>query len=144
MKLKLITAVALLLVSTSMTQAAWSSQQVAEDYQSQGYTRIEVRLTQTQAKVEAIRGTEKIEVIYDLATGAVLKKQTETVKAGEDTTPGVFVRDEAGSTSSGGSDGGDDDSDDEDGNDDENDDSGSSGGDDRSDDHSDRDGGDDD
>ena len=61
--------------------------------QDQGYTRIEVRTTATETKVEAIRGTEKVEITYDSATGAVLKTETARVRAGEDTTPGVSLED---------------------------------------------------
>jgi hypothetical protein len=99
MKLKLMTAAVLLLASTSLSQAAWSSQQVIDQYRAEGYTRVEVKMSATQAKVEAIKGTQKVEVIYDLATGAILKKETETVRGGENTTPGTFVRTVSGSRS---------------------------------------------
>ena len=71
---------------------AFTTESVVGDLSSQGYTRIEVRNGLTQTKVEAIRGTEKLEVVYDRATGAVLKTETEAVDAGDDTTPGVSVR----------------------------------------------------
>lgn len=97
MKLKIMTAAVLLLASTSLSQAAWSSQQVIDDYRAQGFTRVEVKLSATQAKVEAIKGTEKVEVIYDLATGAILKKETGTVRVGETTASGTFIRAVSGS-----------------------------------------------
>jgi hypothetical protein len=62
------------------------------DYQAQGFTRIEIRNGLTQTKVEAIRGTEKVEIILDRASGEVLKTETETVGAFEDKTPGVSIR----------------------------------------------------
>jgi hypothetical protein len=71
---------------------AFTTESVVGDLSSQGYTRIEVRNGLTQTKVEAIRGTEKLEVVYDRATGAVLKTETEAIDAGDDTTPGVSVR----------------------------------------------------
>ena len=40
---------------------------VIQDLSAQGYSRIEVANGPTQMKVEAIRGTEKLEVIYDTA-----------------------------------------------------------------------------
>ena len=60
-------------------------------WQAQGYERIEIETGPTQVKVEAIRGTEKAEVIYDAATGAILRQEFERVDAGENTTPGVFI-----------------------------------------------------
>jgi hypothetical protein len=71
---------------------AFTTESVVGELSSQGYTRIEVRNGLTQTKVEAIRGTEKLEVVYDRATGAVLKTETEAVDAGDNTTPGVSVR----------------------------------------------------
>lgn len=66
---------------------------IVADYQAQGYSRIEVVNGLTQTKLEAIRGTEKLEVVLDRATGAVLKSETETVGAFENTQPGISVRD---------------------------------------------------
>jgi hypothetical protein len=45
----------------------------------------------TQTKVEAIRGTEKVETVFDRATGEVIKQEVETVRSGEDTRPGVEI-----------------------------------------------------
>jgi hypothetical protein len=71
---------------------ALTADEVISDFQSQGFTRTEVWVGPTQIKVEGIRGTEKVEVIYDRATGQVLKTETELVSAGENTAPGVSVR----------------------------------------------------
>lgn len=71
---------------------ALTPDQVISDLQAQGYTRVEVRVGPTQMKVEAIKGTEKVEIIYDSATGTVLKTETEAVRPGENTAPGVSVR----------------------------------------------------
>ncbi len=65
---------------------------VIQDLSAQGYSRIEVANGPTQMKVEAIRGTEKLEVIYDTDSGAVLKQETDTVSADDNTAPGVQVR----------------------------------------------------
>lgn len=72
---------------------ALTADQLVSDLQAQGYTRTEVRVGPSQIKVEAIRGTEKLEVIYDKTTGAVLKSEVATVRFGENTAPGVSVRD---------------------------------------------------
>ena len=72
---------------------ALTTDQVVADLQAAGYTRVEVRVGPTQMKIEAIRGTQKLEVIYDKATGAVLKTETQTVRPGEKTHAGVSIRD---------------------------------------------------
>lgn len=45
----------------------------------QGFGQIEVKTGATTAKIEAIRGTEKVEITIDLRTGSVLKQETGTV-----------------------------------------------------------------
>jgi hypothetical protein len=90
MKMKVLAAVAVLLMSTSLSSgAAVTGQQLADAFLNDGYTRVEVKVGATQAKVEAIRGNIKVEVTYDLATGDILKRETESVRPGEDTSPGV-------------------------------------------------------
>ena len=61
-----------------------------------GHTAIEVTRGLTQTKIEAIRGTEKIEVIYDNETGATLSSMLGTPAADDDLLPGVTVRDLSG------------------------------------------------
>ena len=56
-----------------------------------GYTRIEIDTGITQTKVEAIRGTQKLEVVYDRATGSILKEEREAVEASDDTAPGIEI-----------------------------------------------------
>ena len=62
------------------------------NYQSEGYTTIEVTRGLNQTKVEAIRNTEKVEVVYDNATGTALKSEFGTAEAGDDIRDGVSVR----------------------------------------------------
>jgi Mg-chelatase subunit ChlI len=62
------------------------------DYRAEGYTRFEVRSGLTQVKIEAYRGTEKVEVILDKTTGEVLKSEIEAAGLFDDNTPGVFIR----------------------------------------------------
>lgn len=81
------------LVLAGQTAFAITSDSVISDLQAEGYTRVEVRVGPTQMKVEAIRGTEKLEMIILTETGQVLKTETEVVGSGENTTPGVSVRD---------------------------------------------------
>lgn len=71
---------------------ALTSDEVIADLQAQGFTRVEVKVGPTQIKVEAIRGTDKVETIYDSGSGMVLKTETGSVESGENTAPGVSVR----------------------------------------------------
>jgi hypothetical protein len=151
MKTKLFHAAAALIMSATFAHAAITSDDLVAQYQAQGYTRIEIKVGSTLAKVEAIKDGQKVEVLVDLVTGAILKTETEQVQAGDDVTPGVEVRsvsdekldDDKGRGQSGGEDdddsnddngddSGDDDGGDDDGGDDDSgdDDGGNSGGDD--------------
>jgi hypothetical protein len=55
---------------------------VVSNLRSLGYEYIEIDRGLTQAKAEAVRGTQKIEVIYDIATGQILKQEYETAGPG--------------------------------------------------------------
>lgn len=92
MKISILAAAALLLAGTSMAQAAWDQDKTVLDLQAQGYTRIEITLGATQAKVEASNGTIKVETVYDLVTGDVVKTETDTVDPNESQTPGVEIK----------------------------------------------------
>ena len=81
-----------LLLAGTMAFAQVTPQALASDYQAQGYSRVEIKTGPNQIKVEAIRGTTKTEVVYDRATGAILKTETESVRPGENTRPGVSIR----------------------------------------------------
>ena len=72
---------------------ALTAQDVINTLSAAGYTRIEVKTGPTQTKVEAIRGAEKLEVIYDNASGNTLKSEVQAVEPGEDIAPGVSIRD---------------------------------------------------
>ena len=85
------TTAAFVLLSTGLSLAAVDTNALIDSLQSQGYTRIEVKKGLSQVKIEAIRGTEKVEVVYDKETGAVLKSETETVQPGDDVAAGVSI-----------------------------------------------------
>lgn len=89
---RIVAALALGLTMTAQTGFALTADEAVADLRAAGFTRIEVKVGATQMKVEAIRGTEKLEVVYDRVSGAVLKSEVETVGAGETTAPGVSVR----------------------------------------------------
>lgn len=85
--------VAALVMSGGMAFAAVNTEALVSDLQSQGYTFIEVKRGPTQIKVEAVRGTEKVETVYDIATGRVLDQEAEAADADERGRTGVQVRD---------------------------------------------------
>ena len=89
---RIVAALALGLTMTAQAGFALTADEAVADLRAAGFTRIEVKVGATQMKVEAIRGTEKLEVVYDRVSGAVLKSEVETVGAGETTAPGVSVR----------------------------------------------------
>lgn len=127
-------------LAASIALAQDATQSAVDQFQADGYTRIEVKVGPTQTKIEAIRGDTKVEVVIDKATGAVLKREVETVRPGENTTPGVFIdsRDDDfvdGDDDDGEDDDGDD-GDDDDSDDDDDDDNSGSGDDDDDDDNS--------
>jgi hypothetical protein len=82
---------ATLTITAQMALAAITPDSVVTAYQAEGYTHIEVKVGVTQIKVEAIKGDVKVETIYDIETGDVLKTETAAVEAGEDLTPGVSI-----------------------------------------------------
>ncbi|MCU0906565.1 MAG: PepSY domain-containing protein [Rhodobacteraceae bacterium] len=79
MRLSLIrtSAIAVLLSTSAMAQGSAFATQVVQNLQGLGYTYIEVDTGPTQMKVEAVRGTDKLEVVYDLASGAILREERE-------------------------------------------------------------------
>ncbi len=139
---------ALLATAFSLTGGAalaLTTQQVIDTLSTQGFTRIEIKTGPTQIKVEAIRGTEKLEQVFDSASGTILKSETEAVRPGENTAPGVSIRDRNRDflRDEGNDDAGDDDGDDDNGDDANDDDGDDDNGDDASDDNGDDDNGDD-
>jgi len=101
MKRILLTSVAMLALTASAGLAQSATDQIVSGLQVQGFTRIEIDEGPTQIKVEAIRGTTKVEYVYDRSTGVVLSEEVERVGADDDTTPGVDV-DRDGDDSAGG------------------------------------------
>ena len=86
--------IATLILAATVTAARAEpiADQVVRALTEQGYTRIEVKNRAGEVKVEAIRNGQQLEVVYDAQTGAILKQETHRVRAGDDTTPGVSVR----------------------------------------------------
>ena len=95
-RIKSLTAIALALaVSGAAATAAVTTESVVREFQADGYGWIEVKKGPTQMKVEAVRGTEKVEVVIDIASGDVLERETETASLRDQGRTGVQVQDRA-------------------------------------------------
>jgi hypothetical protein len=91
LKTKLMMFTAAVAFSASMAQAAITANDVVKTYQDGAYTSIEVVDGPTQIKVEAIKDGVKIEVIYDKASGAVIKTEQHNVTGTESGSTAVEV-----------------------------------------------------
>lgn len=98
MRKLILTTTALVSLSVGFASANALAEKAVQDLQALGYTSIEVEVGPTQLRVEAYQPGTKIEIVQDLATGAVLKQETETLDPTEpddDYTPGVEIEDVA-------------------------------------------------
>ncbi|MFN0116044.1 MAG: hypothetical protein ACKVPY_15345 [Paracoccaceae bacterium] len=77
MKRLLITTAAALVAAT-MAFADAATDAIVANLQGQGFTAIEIKVGPTQIKAEAANGGVVREIIYDRATGAILKDETES------------------------------------------------------------------
>lgn len=120
-------ALAAVLALVSGAALADVTQQVIDGLKANGFERIEIQRSASTLKVEATRGTEKLEQIIDRATGEILKQETERLRPGERLSEALSIRDR--DRVGGGRRGGDDDDDDDDrsGHDDDDDDDDNSG-----------------
>ncbi|WP_084861083.1 PepSY domain-containing protein [Salibaculum halophilum] len=91
MKTTLLSTTAALALATSPVFAQSATDQIVADLQSQGYTYIEVKEGPSQIKAEAVRDGRKLEVVYDSATGEILKQETEAAEGDYATRTGVEV-----------------------------------------------------
>ncbi len=83
---------ALLALPSTAALAQIDTSGLIAGYQADGYTAIEVTRGLNQTKVEAIRGSDKVEVVYDNATGEVLKTENGLADASDDIRQGVSIR----------------------------------------------------
>ena len=65
--------------TATMAAAGITSQDVVDELTAQDYTVTEVHTGATQISVEAVRGDQKIEMVYDIETGSVLRRETRTL-----------------------------------------------------------------
>lgn len=82
MKTLLITTAALTFTA-GMALADITASQLVTAYQAQGYTAIEVTTGPSQIKVEAVLDRTKVEAIYDIATGTILKQEQQRARRSE-------------------------------------------------------------
>ena len=91
MKTTLLSTTAALALATSPVFAQSATDQIVADLQSQGFTYVEVKEGPSQIKAEAVRDGTKLEVVYDSATGEILKQETEAAEGDYATRTGVEV-----------------------------------------------------
>ena len=92
MSIRRILASAAVLVTVAAAGNAQSLiDQAVSQLTEQGYSRIEVKRLGTTVKVEAQKGDRELEVVYDSATGDILKQEVNQIRDTDDTTPGVYI-----------------------------------------------------
>lgn len=91
-KSKLLTAGSALLFSATMAFGAITSDQLAAQFQADGYSYITIKTGLTQIKVEAVKNGILYEVVYDIETGATIDTSTEVIGTIGRPDPGVIVR----------------------------------------------------
>jgi hypothetical protein len=74
---------------------------VVKNFQDLGYQFVEVDRTRTRLEVEGVRGTEKLEVVYDLATGRILSQETGTADSRDIGRTGVRIDGTTGAATGG-------------------------------------------
>jgi hypothetical protein len=62
-----------LLIAAKMAFAAVTVDSIAADLAAQGYTNIEIKQSNGKISVEGTLGSDRVETVYDAATGAVLR-----------------------------------------------------------------------
>lgn len=78
---RIIPSAAALAVCAGLAHAGPFTDGIVSNLTDLGYEFIEIKEGPGQVKVEAIRGTEKLEVVYDRATGRILKQERERADA---------------------------------------------------------------
>jgi len=74
---------------STMAFAQSIDDQIITEYTAKGFSRIDITSGVNQTKVEAIRGRQKVAVVYDNTTGRILQQDVERVRSNDETTPGV-------------------------------------------------------
>lgn len=79
-------------VVASASHAAIDGQSLADSYLAEGYDFVEVKVGPTQTKVEAIRGTREVEVVYDNVSGEIIDRETDVADTQDQGRTGVQIR----------------------------------------------------
>lgn len=74
---------------------------VVKNFQDLGYQFIEIDRSRTRLEAEGVRGTEKLEVVYDLATGRILSQETGAADSRDVGRSGVRIDDTTGAAAGG-------------------------------------------
>ena len=90
---KLLVAAGAVALSAQAGHAAVTAEGLISGLQADGYGWVEVKRGPTQFEVEAVRGKEKVEMVIDAATGAVLHRETERADREDRARSGSQVRD---------------------------------------------------
>lgn len=108
----MLTGIAAGIVLATAAQADQFTDRIVSDLQGKGYDYIEIKEGVGQVKVEAVRGSSKIEVVYDRATGDILKQERGVAGSDDRNRSGVEISTRSRTFVDSGS-GGDDDDDDD-------------------------------
>jgi hypothetical protein len=121
-KLMMFTAAAAL--SAGAAFAAINPDALAQSYLAEGYSYVEVKVGPTQTKVEAVKADRKVEVVYDNASGEVIKSEFDDADDDYLGKTGVEIKTTDATFEDGNDDEGDDSADDENDDSDDSDDEG--------------------
>lgn len=66
--------------------------QIVSDLSNQGFGRIEIDNSQGQTRVEAVRGSQEIEVVWDDASGQIVSQESRNVRAVDGASAGGTAR----------------------------------------------------
>ncbi|MEO9824540.1 MAG: PepSY domain-containing protein [Paracoccaceae bacterium] len=86
------TLLALGIASTAQAQSI--ADQVVSQLEAEGFNYFEIKNGPNQVKIEAVRGTQEVEYVYDLNTGELLKQEAGTSDAEDRSRSGVQTRTE--------------------------------------------------
>lgn len=74
---KFILAAAAVALSAGIAQAQTSTESIIKDLESQGYKDIEISQEDGRIQVEAMRGNQEVELVYDAETGDLVSRDDE-------------------------------------------------------------------
>lgn len=80
---------AILALGAPALHAEVSPQSIADNLNAVGYSNVEITTGPTQVRAEGTNGTERIEVVYDRATGAILRQEQTRERSRTEVQAGV-------------------------------------------------------